>query len=80
MSAILLQKIVYLDGCEDVPADPDEAIAYLAHWDYGEYHRDPEAVETTYTRYGNTYRSGDYVMHRYYDGSHALYRIMREGE
>ena len=42
--------------------------------------RHPEAVETIYTRYGDTYRNGDYVMHRYYDGSHALYRIMKEME
>ena len=77
---ILLQEIVYLPEYETVPADPDEDIDYLAHWDYGEYHTDPEAVESIYTRYGNTYRNGDYVMHRYYDGSHALYRIMKEME
>lgn len=77
---ILLQEIVYLPEYETVPADPDEAIDYLAHWDYGEYHTDPESVETIYTRYGDTYRNGDYIMHRYYDGSHALYRIIKEME
>lgn len=77
---ILLQEIVYLPEYEAVPADPDEAIDYLAHWDYGEYHTDLETVETIYTRYGDTYRNGDYIMHRYYDGSHALYRIMKEME
>ena len=78
MSTILLQEIIYLPEYEDVPADPDEAIEYLAHWDYGEYHTDPEAVETIYTRNGRTHRKGEYVMHSYYDGSHALYRIMEE--
>ena len=79
MSKTILQQVVYLPGWEDVPADPGEAIDYLAHWDCGEYHTDPEAVETVYTRNGDTYRKGDYVMHRYFDGTHALYRIMQEG-
>lgn len=55
-----------------------EAIDYLAHWDYGEYHTDPEAVDTIYTRNGRTHRKGEYVMHSYFDGSHALYRIMEK--
>ena len=74
----LLQEIAYLPEYEIVPADPDEAIDYLAHWDYGEYHSDPEIVETIYTRNGRTHRKGVYVMHSYFDGSHALYRIMEE--
>ena len=78
MSMILLQEIIYLPEYEDVPADPDEAIEYLTNWDYGEYHTDPEAVETIYTRNGRTHRKGEYVMYSYYDGSHALYRIMEE--
>ena len=77
---ILLQEIVYLPEYETVPADPDKAINDLSHWDYSEYHTDPEAVETIYTRYGDTYRNDDYIMHRYFDGSHALYRIMKEME
>ena len=72
---ILLQEIIYLPEYEDVPADPDEAIEFLAHWDYGEYHTDPEAVETIYTRNGRTHRKEEYVMHSYYDGSHALYGV-----
>ena len=77
---ILLQEVVYLPEWETVPAEPDAAIAYLAQWDYGEYHTNPEAVETIYTRNGETHCNGPYVMHAYYDGSHALYRIMEEGE
>ena len=78
MSMILLLEIVYLPEYEDVPANPDEAIDYLAHWDDGEYHTDPKAVETIYTRNGRTHHKGEYVMHSYYDGSHALYRIIEE--
>lgn len=78
MSRITLQQVVYLPEWETVPAEPDDAVSYLAQWDYGEYSTDPEVVDTIYTRYGDTYRSGDYVMYRYYDGSHALYRIMKE--
>ena len=80
MSSILLQEVVYLPEWETVLAEPDAAIAYLAQWDYGEYHTDPETVETIYTRNGETHRNGPYVMHAYYDGSHALYRVMKEGE
>ena len=80
MSRTTLQQVVYLPEWETVPAEPDGAISYLAQWDYGEYSTDPEVVDTIYTRYGDTYRSGDYVMYRYYDGSHALYRIMKEME
>ena len=80
MSKTVLQQVVYLPDWETVPEDLETAIDYLAHWDYGEYHTDPEVVETIYTRNGYTYRNRDYVMYRYYDGSHALYRIMKEGE
>ena len=80
MSGITLQQVVYLPDWEAVPADPEAAIAYLAQWDYGEYSTDPEVVDAVYTRYGNAYRSGDYLMHRYYDGCHALFRIMEELE
>lgn len=80
MSRITLQQVVYLPDWETVPAEPDDAVSYLAQWDYGEYSTDQEVVDTIYTRYGNTYRRGEYVMYRYYDGCHALYRIMEETE
>ena len=80
MARTILQQVVYLPEWESVPAEPEAAIVYLANWDYGEYTTDPEIVDTIYTRYGDTYRSGDYVMYRYYDGCHALYRIMKEME
>ena len=44
MSKTILQQVIYLPEWESVPANPDEAIEYLDHWDYGEYHKDPEVV------------------------------------
>ena len=78
MSALLLQPIVVLPEWETVPAEPDAAIDYMAQWDYGEYSEDPEQVSTLYPRYGSTWRKGDYVLHRFPEGTHALYRVLSE--
>lgn len=80
MSRTTLQEVVYLPEWRTVPAEPVDAVSFLAQWDYGEYSTDPVVVDTIYTRYGDTYRCGQYVMYRYYDGCHALYRIMEETE
>lgn len=81
MSALLLQPIVVLPEWETVPAEPDAAIDYMAQWDYGEYSEDPEQVETLYPRYGCAWRKGDYVLHRFPEGIHALYRVLlKEGD
>lgn len=74
----LLQPIVYLPEWELVPEDLDDAVAYMRGWDCGEYTDEPERVDTIYPRYGNAQRRGDYVLHRYYDGAHALYRVLSE--
>ena len=76
MSTALLRHIVTLPEWETVSADPYEAIDYMANWDYGEYTTDPEAVETIYPRHGDAWRKGDYVLHRYFDGTRILYRIV----
>ena len=78
MSALLLQPIVVLPEWETVPTEPDAAIDYLARWDYGEYSEDPEQVETLYPRYGCAWRKGDYVLQRFPEGTHALYRVLSE--
>ena len=73
-----LQYIIWLPEWEPVPSDPDDAIDYMAQWDYGEYSDDPETVETVYNHAGNTHCKGDYVMHSYHDGSRALFRVLNE--
>ena len=73
-----LQYIIWLPEWEPVPSDSDDAIDYLAQWDYGEYSDDPEAVETIYNHAGSTHCKGDYVMHGYHDGSRALFRALDE--
>ena len=78
MSALLLQPIVVLPEWEPVPAEPDVAIDYIAQWDYGEYSEDPEQVETLYPRYGSAWRKGDYVLQRFPEGTHVLYRVLSE--
>ena len=78
MSALLLQPIVVLPEWEPVPAEPDVAIDYMAQWDYGEYSEDPEQVETLYPRYGSAWRKGDYVLQRFPEGTHVLYRVLSE--
>ena len=78
MSALLLQPIVVLPEWESVPAEPDAAIDYMAQWDNGEYSEDPEEVETLYPRYGCAWRKGDYVLQRFPEGTHALYRVLSE--
>ena len=81
MSALLLQPIVVLPGWETVPSEPDAAIDYMAQWDYGEYSEEPEEVETLYPRYGCAWRKGDYVLQRFPEGTHALYRVLlKEGD
>ena len=76
---IRLQHIIALPDWEPVPDDPEEAIRYMAQWDYGEYHSDPDEVETIYTRNGHTYTHDGYVLYIYYDGTKALYRIVEGG-
>ena len=81
MSALLLQPVVVVPEWETVPAEPDAAIDYLAQWDYGEYSEDPKQVETLYPRYGCAWRKGDYVLQRFPEGTHALYRVLlKEGD
>ena len=75
---MLLQPIVYLPDCEPVPEDPAEAIQYMCGWDYGEYAEEPERVDGLQTRYGEYFSSGDYVLYRYYDGAHALFRVLSD--
>ena len=74
-----LQCIIWLPEWEPMPDDTEEAIRYMAQWDYGDYHSDPEDVETIYTRYGHTYTHDDYVLYEYYDGTKALYHIIEGG-
>ena len=75
---MLLQHIITLPDWEPVPDDPDEAIDYMVHWDYGEYSSDPEQVDTIYPRYGDAWRKDDYVLQRFFDGTTVLYRILSE--
>lgn len=75
---MLLQHIVTLPNWEPVPNDPDEAIDYMAQWDYGEYCCNPEQVNAIYPRYGNAWRKDDYVLQRFFDGTSVLYRVMEE--
>ena len=75
MSALLLQPIVVLPEWEPVPAEPNAA---MAQWDYVEYSEEPEEVETLYPRYGCAWRKGDYVLQRFPEGTHALYRVLSE--
>ena len=78
MSTLLLQPIMVLPEWETVPAEPDAAIDYMAQWDYGEYSEDPEEVETLYPWYGNAWRKGYYVLQRFPEGTHTLYRVLSE--
>lgn len=73
-----LQYIIWLPEWEPVPSDLDDAIDYMAQWDYGEYSDDPETAETIYNHAGSIHRKGDYVMHGYHDGSRALFRVLDE--
>lgn len=76
---IKLQHIIALPDWEPVPDDPEETIRYMAQWDCGEYHCDPDEVETIYTRNGRTHTHDGYVLYAYYDGTRALYRILEGG-
>lgn len=69
-----LDEVIWLPEYEPVPDDPEEAIQYLAQWDYGEYGCDPILLSDLYTLHGHIYVVSEYVLFRSYCGDHALYR------
>lgn len=71
----ILHEVISLPEYEPIPKDNDEAIAYMAQWDYGEYTSDDTTLADVYGLNGTTAIADGYVLFRSFCGDATLYRL-----